>query len=233
VQIPGYLSKESDLKAKGVAEVIVYCCNDGAVMKAWGQNQGVEGSIITFMADTQGDLTKALGAEMTADGPISVLGAPRCKRHALYVEDGSIKAFEIAEAPDDPAGDDKPDVTLVENMLTKIPDLSAEEREAALAKVAEEEQVDIQGVIKAVATDDLVMFVKPGCPFCKAAKEALDGAGFTPTIITATASDKKALAKITGRTTLPSAWVKGEFLGGCDDGVKPAVASGDLKAKMR
>lgn len=90
-------------------------------MKAWAATQNVEGSIITFMADTQGDLTKALGSEMTDPGPIGVLGGPRCKRQAIYVEDGVIKAFEIAEGPDDPAGDAKPDVTLVEHMLTLIP----------------------------------------------------------------------------------------------------------------
>jgi len=160
------------------------------------------------------------------------LGRPRCKRHAIYLDDGEIKAFEVAEAEDDPAGDDKPDVTLVENMLTHIPDLSPEEKEAALANIVQEEQISIQGVIREVAASDLVLFVKPGCPFCKAALETLDEAGFTPTVITATASHKKALQKITGRTTLPSAWAKGDFLGGCDDGVKPAVKSGDLKAKL-
>lgn len=201
-------------------------------MKAWAEDQGVTGSIITFMADTQGDLTKALGAEMTDPGPIGVLGGPRCKRHALYLDDGVVKAFEVAEGPDDPAGDDKPDVTLVEHMMTHVPDLSPEDKAAALAKVAESEQSSIQEVIKEVAASDLVLFVKPGCPFCKTALETLSEAGFTPTVVTATASHKKGLQKITGMTTLPSAWAKGEFLGGCDDGVKPAVASGDLKAKL-
>jgi len=93
-------------------------------MKAWAEDQGVGDSIITFMADTQGDLTKALGTTMTHPGPASVLGSPRCKRQAIYVDDGEIKAFEVAEAEDDPAGDDKPDVTLVENMLTHIPDMA-------------------------------------------------------------------------------------------------------------
>lgn len=232
MQVPGYLSNEAELKAKGVAEVIVFCCNDGAVMKAWADNQGVTGSIVTFMADTQGDLTKALGTEMTHPGPIGVLGGPRCKRQAIYLDDGVIKAFEVSEGPDDPAGDDNPEATLVENMLTHIPDLSSEDKAAALAKVAEEDQSALQEVIKEVATSDLVLFVKPGCPFCKAALQTLDEAGFSPTVITATASHKKGLQKITGMTTLPSAWAKGEFLGGCDDGVKPAVASGDLKAKL-
>jgi len=192
----------------------------------------VEGSIITFFADTHADLTNALGTLMTAAGPKEVLGAPRCKRHAIYVEDGIIKAFEVAESEDDPAGDEMPDVTLVENMLTKIPDLSEEEKAAARAKIIEDWQEDIQGLIKAVATNELVVYVKPCCSCCRDAKDALEAAGFTPTLITATASDKKAIATITGSLTLPSVWVKGEFLGGNHDGVQPAIKSGDLKAKM-
>eukprot|EP00409_Alexandrium_fundyense_P005356 CAMPEP_0185908850 /NCGR_PEP_ID=MMETSP0196C-20130402/9836_1 /TAXON_ID=2932 /ORGANISM="Alexandrium fundyense, Strain CCMP1719" /LENGTH=67 /DNA_ID=CAMNT_0028629191 /DNA_START=43 /DNA_END=242 /DNA_ORIENTATION=- len=39
------------LKAKGVTDVLVYCVNDGAVMTGWAADQGVEGSIITFLGD--------------------------------------------------------------------------------------------------------------------------------------------------------------------------------------
>ena len=35
----------------------------------------------------------------------------RCKRAAMVVVDGVIKACNIAEAPDDPAGDDHPEVS--------------------------------------------------------------------------------------------------------------------------
>lgn len=40
--------------------MIVYCVNDGAVMDAWAKDQGVEGSMVTFLADTRCELTKAL-----------------------------------------------------------------------------------------------------------------------------------------------------------------------------
>mmetsp|Transcript_115018 Transcript_115018/g.199512 ORF Transcript_115018/g.199512 Transcript_115018/m.199512 type:complete len:94 (-) Transcript_115018:26-307(-) len=93
-------------------------------MKAWSKNQGADGSIVTMMGDTHGKLTYALGMAMTHPGPASVLGNLRCKRHAIYVEDGIVKAVEVAEAPDDPAGDSKPEKTLVENMMSKIPNLS-------------------------------------------------------------------------------------------------------------
>jgi peroxiredoxin len=69
------------LAEKGIDEIIVFCVNDAAVMAAWAASQGIDKSgIITFMADTNGSLTKALGMEMTHPGPCAVLGAGRCKR---------------------------------------------------------------------------------------------------------------------------------------------------------
>eukprot|EP01083_Nonionella_stella_P307224 1079048_1 len=41
-------------------------------MQAWGKDQGIEGSMITFVADPAAELTKALGMEMTHAGPPSV-----------------------------------------------------------------------------------------------------------------------------------------------------------------
>jgi glutaredoxin 3 len=226
------------LKAKGIAEVIVYCCTDGAVMMAWGKNQCIEGSMITFMADTRGYLTKKLGVTMKHPGPTGVLGAPRCQRHAIYVEDGVIKAFEVAATPDDPAGDAKPDCTLVDNMLSLVPDLADTEKGAAAAKVEEEKKTDIEAANTAAKSADLVLLVKPGCPFCKDAFETLQGSGFNPKVIEATRSMKRGLQQITGKTSVPSAWVKGTYIGGCNDGpaegkgVKPMVASGDLKKML-
>jgi phage terminase small subunit len=39
VQVPAYLAKQSELKAKGISEVVVYCVNDMAVMEAWAKAQ--------------------------------------------------------------------------------------------------------------------------------------------------------------------------------------------------
>lgn len=228
------MSKEAELKAKGVSEVIVFCCNDGAVMMAWGKNQGCDDSIVTMMADTHGSLTKALGVEMTHPGPIGKLGAPRCQRHAVYVEDGIIKAFEVAASSDDPAGDDKPEVTLVENMLNKIPDLMPAEKEAALKKVEAEKQQDIQAARSAIKLDDLVLFVKSACGFSESALEALQSNGFKPRVVKTNRSQRRGLQSLTGVTTMPSAWIKGTYIGGANDGkeswmgVKPMIANGKI-----
>lgn len=111
--------------------VYVFCVNDGAVMTAWKKDQGLAGSeMIEFLADTQADLTTALGLELTGDGkaygkfegPNNALGmhTKRCKRSAMFVEGGIVKVMQIAEAADDPAGDARPEVSCIENMLKLI-----------------------------------------------------------------------------------------------------------------
>jgi len=111
------LSKQTELKAKGVSDVLVYCVNDGAVMTGWAKDQGVAGSMITFLGDPRSELTKALGLVMDDPGPMSVLGNARCKRHSILVDDGIIKTINVAAAEGDPAGDTDPSVSLVEKML--------------------------------------------------------------------------------------------------------------------
>jgi len=118
--VPGYLSKQDELKAKGVSDVIVYCVNDGAVMTGWAADQGVEGSMITFLGDPRLEVTEALGVVMDHPGPMSVLGTKRCKRFSMLIDDGIIKTINISEGPDDPAGDNDPSASLVEKMLEDL-----------------------------------------------------------------------------------------------------------------
>jgi peroxiredoxin len=126
VQVPEYLKNQEQLKAKGIDEVLVYCVNDGAVMQAWAKDQGVNGSMITFLADTRGEFTEAIGMFMDHPGPKDALGNPRCKRFLLVCENGVVANVEVSEAPDDPAGDNNPEgpttaKTRVEHLLTLLP----------------------------------------------------------------------------------------------------------------
>lgn len=92
-----------------------------AVMDAWSMDQGLLGNnMITMMADPKSELTSALDMELTADGPRSKGLFQRSKRVALYVDDGEVKVCRVAEAEDDPAGDDRPDVTLAGAMIDAI-----------------------------------------------------------------------------------------------------------------
>jgi len=86
-------------------------------MKAWEQDQGTEGSMISMFGDPSGEFTKAVGMEMTAEGPVSVGIIGRCKRHAMYVVDGVVKAVAVAESEIDPAGDDFPEKTLAPALI--------------------------------------------------------------------------------------------------------------------
>merc|ERR1712039_516117 len=99
----------------GIDKVYIFCVNDGAVMTGWKKDQGLASSEkIEFVADTQAALTVGLDIVLTTHpGPAGVLGGHtmRCKRTAMYVVDGVIKVVQIAEAEDDPAGDDRPEAT--------------------------------------------------------------------------------------------------------------------------
>jgi len=86
-------------------------------MKAWGEDQGIEDSFITFLGDPAAELTDALGVRMTHPGPPSVGIIGRCKRFAMIVEDGVVTYVAISEGPDDPAGDDDPSASLAPALL--------------------------------------------------------------------------------------------------------------------
>ena len=110
--------------------MIIYSVNDGAVMDAWAENQGVDQSdkgLLTMMGDPSGAVTRSLGMVLNHPGPMAVLGYERCKRFALYIVDGVVKVERVAEADDDPAGDDRPDVTLAPAMIAAIKALGKDE----------------------------------------------------------------------------------------------------------
>lgn len=117
MQVPGYLNEQDTLIEKGVDEVLVVCVNDGAVMQGWAKEQKVNGGskqkvkdcIITMLADTRAEFSKAIGMMIDHPGPLDALGSRRCKRYVLIVENGVVAHVEVSEAPDDPAGDNKPD----------------------------------------------------------------------------------------------------------------------------
>jgi len=76
--------------------------------------------MITFLGDPRSEVTEALGLVLDHPGPMSVLGNPRCKRFSMLIEDGIIKTINVAEKPDDPAGDAHPSVSLVEKMIEDL-----------------------------------------------------------------------------------------------------------------
>jgi len=120
VQVPGYKDARNELRAKGIDEVLVYCVNDPAVMQSWAKDQKIAGSIVTFFADQSSTLTKALDVELTHPGPMRALGNPRCKRFAIYVDNGTIKHVAVSETADDPTGDGDISASAAKGMLEAI-----------------------------------------------------------------------------------------------------------------
>lgn len=106
---------------------MIYCVNDGAVMSAWGESQGVpEDSIINLYGDPFGEVTEKLDMQLEHVGPKKKGLLNRCKRFALYIEDGVVKIVRVAESEDDPAGDERPDATLAESMMDAVRALRGE-----------------------------------------------------------------------------------------------------------
>lgn len=66
------------------------------------------------------------------------------------------------------------------------------------------------------------------------AVEALREAKFEPTVIVVTDDMRQDLFKMTGKTSVPSAWIRGKYIGGCNDGpenwmgVIPCINSGKI-----
>lgn len=119
------MEHQDALRKAGIKTVIIYCVNDAAVMQAWGKDQKVGLSMLQLMADPAGELTKALDMEMNHPGPQSKGLYGRCKRHAIYAVNGEIKAIQIAEKEDDPAGDAYPEATLADTMLKVIEEVKS------------------------------------------------------------------------------------------------------------
>lgn len=98
-----------------------YCCRVRFAHQAWAKDQKVEDSIIKFYGDPTSAFTKACDMELTHPGPIGLGLLGRCKRFALFLDDGEVKFATIAEdAEFDPAGDDFPEKVLASALLEAI-----------------------------------------------------------------------------------------------------------------
>jgi len=160
--------------------VIVFCVNDGAVMAAWEKEMGAVGSIMSMYGDPSSAVTKALGLVLKDKGPMFKLGNPRCKRFSALVDDGTIKSINVAASKADPAGDDKPDISLVEKMLEDIDMLEAKkEPRPPKVKVGDSIKGELHKAFPPTVPENLLKLDE----FCKGKKVVLVGlpGAFTPT----------------------------------------------------
>ena len=93
--LPGFLDHLNDFKDHGVDTIACIAVNDIFVLDAWAKNTGAEGKFL-FLADGNGDFTKAIGLDFDA----SAVGlGMRSKRYAMLADDGVVKALNIEDAP--------------------------------------------------------------------------------------------------------------------------------------
>ena len=93
--LPGYVEKASELKKKGVDTIACIAVNDQFVMGAWGKSQNADGKVL-MLADGSGDFTRSIGLDI--DLSRAGLGT-RSKRYSMLVENGTVKALNVEQAP--------------------------------------------------------------------------------------------------------------------------------------
>lgn len=89
--IPQFVANAETFRGKGIDSIVVMAVNDHHVMKSWGESLGGAGKV-QFVADGNGDYTRALGLEV--DLTVAGLGK-RCKRFSALVEDGVVKSLNF------------------------------------------------------------------------------------------------------------------------------------------
>jgi glutaredoxin/glutathione-dependent peroxiredoxin len=95
LHVPSYLLNLDQIKAKGIDTVACLAVNDADVMFAWSKQTGADGKIL-FLADGNGDFTRAMGLER--DFSAGGMGK-RSARYSMIVEDGVIKRMNVEDKP--------------------------------------------------------------------------------------------------------------------------------------
>lgn len=94
--VPSFIKTKDDFAAKGVDEIICVAVNDPFVMDSWSRHTGADKAGITFLADSEGAFTKAMGMEFTA-AAVGLIG--RSKRYAAVVDNGTVTVLAAEENP--------------------------------------------------------------------------------------------------------------------------------------
>lgn len=93
--LPGFVQKSDELRAKGVDTIACISVNDVFVMRAWGDNIGVDDKVL-LLSDGNLAFTNAIGVTLDlSDKPVG-LGI-RSRRYSLLAEDGVVKVLHLEE----------------------------------------------------------------------------------------------------------------------------------------
>jgi glutaredoxin 3 len=82
-----------------------------------------------------------------------------------------------------------------------------------------------------------MIFSKSYCPYCTKAKEAFDDMGISFGAVELDqvgggGEIQAILLDMTGQRTVPSVWIKGQHIGGCDDTLA-ATSSGKIREMLK
>ncbi|KDQ16701.1 hypothetical protein BOTBODRAFT_156630 [Botryobasidium botryosum FD-172 SS1] len=108
--LPSYVKHYSELKAKGVDEIVCIATNDMFVMSAWGRANGTADKII-MASDTDAKFSAALGHTVDLSG--AGFGT-RTGRYALVIDNLKVVVLEVETNPS------AMEVTSAEHILSKL-----------------------------------------------------------------------------------------------------------------
>jgi glutaredoxin 3 len=90
-------------------------------------------------------------------------------------------------------------------------------------------QESIDNIVK---NNKIVVFSLPNCIFCKTAKQIIEKYTFSYIEIMYKPSYYDWILTKTGRTSVPAVFIKGEYIGGCNDGGAGGVSTLDKKCLL-
>src|SRR5262245_24199565 len=90
-----FVQQAEAFRARGIDTIACVSVNDIHVLTAWGKASGADGTIL-FLADGNGDFTRAVGMEL--DGTSFGMGR-RSQRYAMLVEDRVVNAIHLEAQP--------------------------------------------------------------------------------------------------------------------------------------
>lgn len=102
----------------------------------------------------------------------------------------------------------------------------------------EEKNMSEADVKALISSADVVLFVDSGCPYCSDAVAALKAKGVAHKVVEANSAQRATLRSMTTQSSVPNCWVKGVFVGGCNDGteswmgIKKMLNNGELAKRL-
>lgn len=96
-------------------------------------------------------------------------------------------------------------------------------------------EADVKALISSA---DVVLFIDSGCPYCSDAVAALKAKGVAHKVVEANSAQRATLRSMTTQSSVPNCWVKGVFVGGCNDGteswmgIKKMLNNGELAKRL-